>query len=379
MSETKFNKTLVRSVILGAAALLIAIFIFKRLSKKEDASDVKISFRSKLVNVEPFIGTSVPLTIEVNGRLKASERMELFAEVGGILQNRNFKAGTNFGAGQVIASIDQSEFLSQLKSQKSSFMGLISQSLPDLAIDYPKDYDKWKEFLAKLDPNAPLPSLPTIENQSVKQFLSGRNVISTYYQIQSQQERLRKYRIVSPYAGVLSETAIDPGTLVRIGQKLGTFVKLSGYELEAAVSKNDLKHLRVGNKVKLHSDELNKEYTGVVTRINDIINPTTQQISVFLTVNGAELREGVYLQAKIDGGTSTNAMQVNRKLLVEGSGIYCVLPDSTLHLQPIEVLNFSAEQAVITGVPANMQIAKEPISGAFEGMKVIPALATKAQ
>jgi multidrug efflux pump subunit AcrA (membrane-fusion protein) len=374
MSDTKFNKNLIRSIILGVAALLAGILISKLMGKKDAQSDVKISFRSKMVAVQPFQSGQIPLTIAVTGRLKASERMELFADVGGVLQNRNFKAGNKFTSGSIIASIDKSEFAAQLKAQKSTFMGLVSQSLPDLAMDYPQDYTKWKNFLGSIEPTAPLPPLPSFDNQSVKQFLAGRNIISTYYQIQSLQERLRKYNIIAPYSGVLTEATIDPGTLVRIGQKLGTYVKTGGYELEVAVSKNDLKFLKVGNKVTLHSEELNKDYIGTVSRINDIVNPATQQISVFLSVNGAELREGIYLAATINGGLASKSMIVNRKLFIDGNALYTVMPDSTLHLQPIEVLNFSEEKAVITGVPENTWITIEPVSGAFEGMKVVPTL-----
>lgn len=371
MSEPKFNKNLGRSIILGAVALLVGFIALKQLGKEETKNAPKISFRSKAVDVEVVKLSDIPVNIEVSGRLKARNRLELYSEVSGVLKSSNFRAGSKFAANQTIASIDDSEFRAQLKAQKSTFMGLISQSLADISLDYPDDYETWKTFLQNIDPNKPLPKLPSLSNQQLKQFISGKNILSNYYAIQSQEVRLRKHHISAPYSGVLSETSIDPGTLVRVGQKLGTFTQQGGYELEASVSKTDLAYLKIGSKVSLFSEEFNKTYPGVVSRINTIIDPGTQLVSVFLNVNSPDLYEGSYLVAKISGGTATNSLKIRRNLLVD-NGIYIVQEDSTLHLQSVEIVNYLGESAIIKGLKNGNIVPTQTISGAFEGMKVIP-------
>ena len=371
MSEPKFNKNLIRSILLGLLVLVIGFLVSKQLAKTDTKNDPKISFRTKSVEVEAVKLKDIPVSIEVSGRLKAKNRLELYSEVSGILKSSTFRAGTRFAANQTIASIDDSEFKAQLKAQKSTFMGVISQSLADISLDYPNDYEAWKTFLQEIDPNKPLPSLPNLSNQQLKQFISGRNILSNYYSIQSQEVRLQKHRITAPYSGVLSETSIDPGTLVRAGQKLGTFTQQGGYELEASVSKNDLAYLKIGNKVSLYSDEFDKTYVGVVSRINSIIDPATQLVGVFLNVSSPDLHEGSYLQAKISGGIAQQALQIKRSLIIE-NGIYVVKADSTLHLQPIDIVNFLGEFAIVKGVQEGSYIPVSAISGAFEGMKVLP-------
>lgn len=372
MSEEKFNKNLVRSLLIGAGIIGIGFLGKSLLSSKDAKVEPKISFRSKLVETTQAAPSAIPVNITVSGRLQATNRMELFAEVSGILKNRTFQSGQSFGRGQSIATIDDSEYRAQLTAARSTFMGLLSQSLADISLDYPAEASKWQNFLQAIKPYQSLPALPSIENQQLKQFLSGRNILGNYYTIQSQEVRLNKYRITAPYNGQLSEAAIDPGTLVRAGQKMGTFVQQGGYELEASVTRNDLNFLKKGSKVKLKSTELNQEYIGTVSRINGTINPTTQLVSVFLTVSGKELKEGMYLNATINAGTANNALEVDRNTLIDGKAIYTVTEDSTLVLMPVEVITFAEEKAIVKGIAEGTLIPLTQVSGAFEGMKVVP-------
>lgn len=374
MGKLKFNKNLVRSILLGIAAILIGVFVKGQLEKKDTKATPKISFRSKSVVVSPAELKTIPMQLEVNGRLKATNRMELFSEVSGVLKNNNFKSGQRFNRGQVIARIDDSEYRSQIIAARSTFMGVLSQSLADISLDYPEEADKWNAYLASISPNKSLPQLPTISSSQLKQFLSGRNILSNYYSIKSQEVRLNKYTITAPYAGVLSETSIDPGTLVRVGQKLGSFIQQNSYELEAAVAQNNLGFLRKGSKVSLRSKDLNKTFTGTVSRINSAINPSTQLTSVFLTVSGKELKEGLYLDAIIDAGVAQEALEVDRNTLIDGKAIYTVTKDSMLSILPVKVLSFLEEKAIINGVPSNTWIPVNQLTSAFEGMKVVPQI-----
>lgn len=371
MSKFILNKTLTRSIILGVGIILIAAFINKRLSNAAPKQGPKISFRDKVVDVVKAEPSSIDVKIKVSGRLQSTKRMEIYSEVTGVLTNQNFKAGNRFGTGQVVAAIDNREFSAQLKAQKSAYLGLLSQALPDITIDYPENAEAWKNFISNIDPSKPLPPLPEVNNQQLKQFLSSRNILTNYYTIIGQQERLNKHTITAPYSGVLSEVLIDPGTLVRAGQKIGTYVQQGSYELEASLSKQDLEHLSLGKKVQLRSDESDKVYTGVISRINSVIDPNTQMMSAFLTVQGEGLREGLYLTAVIDGGTVNDALKVKRNLITDGR-IFSVQSDSTLKLLDIKVMNYDQDMAIITGVEEGTLLPTQMVSGGFEEMKIIP-------
>jgi multidrug efflux pump subunit AcrA (membrane-fusion protein) len=242
-----------------------------------------------------------------------------------------------------------------------------------MAVDYPDAYPSWKSFAASIRSDASLPSLPTIANDQLRQYLSVRNILPSYYNIQSQEERLKKYVIKAPYSGILSEAMVDPGTMVRAGQKIGTYVNRAAYELEASLSLNDLNYLKTGSKVRLNTEQKDQSYIGTLSRVNTVVDPLTQMVSAFLRVEGQELREGLYLQAEILGGVAENAYEVKRQML-QGTQLYLVGRDSSLYLKEVEIISFNGENAIIRGLESGDMMPVRMVPGAFEGLKVIPEI-----
>ena len=79
------------------------------------------------------------------------------------------------------------------------------------------------------------------------------------------EEHYQKFRISAPFTGVLTEANVNPGTLIRTGQKLGEFIDPSVYELEVAVNKSYSELLKVGKEVTLTNIDHTKTWKGKVT------------------------------------------------------------------------------------------------------------------
>lgn len=373
----KGNKTLVRSIIIGVIAIFVSVFISKRLSAPKSAAPTKMSFREATVPVKPAQWGVHQAAIATSGRVKALNRFEIFAEVSGNLLNNSFRAGTSFRKGQVIVQIDDREFAAQLKAQKSAFMGLLSQVLPDISIDFNAQHKSWSDFAAKTDVDKDLPALPAISDSKLKAFLSGRNVLNQYYAIKSQEVRLSKHQIIAPYDGVLSEASIQPGSLVRVGQRLGLFLQPNAYELEAAVPQSDLDKMRIGSNMQLLT-ESGTPVLGQVARVNSSIDPQTQLVKVYLTLKGNSIREGQYLELTANGSTFAKSMKIPRTWLSDRNTIFGVKSqDSTLFEIPIKVEAIDNDEVIVSGYEEGIWILQRAVAGAFEGMKVVPQLPKK--
>ena len=61
---------------------------------------------------------------------------------------------------------------------------------------------------------------------------------------------------------------INPGTLVRQGQKLGEFTSTESFEMEASVGAREVGRLREGQTVILKSEIISGEFEGRIQRIN---------------------------------------------------------------------------------------------------------------
>lgn len=360
------------SIIAAIAVLVLSVVISKRLGKKKLKEAIFTEKQARLVNVIRVKNTTIPANILVTGKLTAAKRIELFAEVNGLLLNNNFKEGVSFSSGNNIAVIDDAEARAQIKAQKATFLALVTQSLADLSIDYPDDYKIWKQFQEKISFENALPAIPESNNAQVKSFLSGRNIYTNYFNIKSQELRLAKYKIVAPFSGVLANTAIDPGALVRVGQKMGEFINTSAYELEAPISLSDIEFVKIGDKVQLGSNDIEGTWIGTIIRINEKLDATSQSLMLYIQVQGNTLREGMFLNASIKAKPITNAIEIPRKLLFEGNKLYVLQNDSLLKLTEVNVVRFNKDKAVVIGVPENTTLLGQAVPGSYDNMVVKP-------
>ena len=236
-------------------------------------------------------------------------------------------------------------------------------------MDYPQVFGKWQTFLANFDINKSVPPLPEMSTEKEKYFISGRGILTNYYTVKNLEQRLAKYTIVAPFNGVLTEALVTEGTLVRSGQKLGEFINTNDYELEVAISKTYSDLLNVGEVVELKSIDRNKSYQGKVTRINGRVDLASQTITAFIEVKDPDLREGMYLEAHLKAKEETDAIEVNRSLLLETDQIF-VVRDSVLDLVPVKPVYFSDSKVVLKDVPDGLTILSKPVMGAYSGMLV---------
>ena len=359
------------SILLGILLIAGAFMGYKKLanSKKEKKHVVKKIV--KIAQTEVVENSTIPLVITTSGTLKAKDKIDLFTEVQGILLrgNKNFKAGTYFSIGETMLRINSEEFSANLRAQKSNFYSVLTAMMPDLQLDFPDVYPKWQSYLSNFDMQKSLAKLPETTSDKEKYFITGRKVLSSYYSVKNAEARLSKYRITAPFSGVLSNAMVNTGTLIRPGQKLGTLVNTSAYELEVNINTQYSDLLQKGNKVSLQNLEHTKEWTGIVSRINPIIDASTQTLKVYITLKDKSLREGMYLEANLPVKSITDAYEVQRKLLVDDTKLF-IVKDSILSLQTINTVFFKEKTVVVKGLVDGQLVLKQAIPGAYEGMKV---------
>ncbi len=361
----------IRQIAITLVILGIGVAGFMFMKSQEKVEDRRTDKARPYVRTLIVENGTVPSTISITGRLVAREKISVIAEVMGTLKESNkvFKEGVAYSKGEVMLSIDANEFKMNLLAQKSAFLNLLTQMMPDLKIDYSSSASKWDEYVNVFELEKPLAPLPEADGQE-KFFLSSRNVYQQYYAIKSLEERLAKYDITAPFNGAVTVSNVYPGMTVPAGQMLGEFLNPSSFEIETAVPAGDMKFVKMGDKVNLGSTELGKNWEGKVVRISDKIDPATQSVKIFVAVQGSGLREGLYLSGEIHSGTFENAYELPRKLLVDDSMVFTVKNDTMLSKQEVEIVKVNRGSVVIKGLNDNTVLLNENMSGAFDGMLV---------
>lgn len=357
--------------VLGIVLILVSFFLAKVIVDSKKVFKPRSEKVVKTVFTEVVENKTIPIVVTANGNLTAKQRVELYAEVQGVFRrgNKLFKEGQSYRQGETIISIDAEEYAASVQSAKSNLYNELTSIMPDLRLDYPDFYPKWQSYLNGFDLSKSTPALPEMNSESERFFISGRGILTSYYNVKNLEQRLSKYRIVAPFTGVLTEALVTEGTLVRAGQKLGEFINPGIYELEVSVSKSFSDLLKVGESVELTNLNDSETYTGKVTRINGRVDQASQTIKAYIEVDNDKLREGMYLEANLDAKKEENAIEIDRGLLLEGNKIF-VVRDSVLDLIDVKPVYFSEKSVVLKDVPDGMTIMSKPLIGAYTGMAV---------
>ncbi len=357
--------------VLGVLIIVASVFVAKMIIDSKTNSRPQVEKVVKTVFAEQIQNGKIPIVVPANGNLKAKNRLELYSEVQGVFRggNKLFRPGQKYRKGETIIRIDASEYRANVQSAKSNLYNQLTSIMPDLRLDYPDIYPKWQAYLSGFDMGKTTPALPEMTSEKEKFFISGRGILTTYYNVKNMEQRLSKYRISAPFTGILTDALVTEGTLIRAGQKLGEFINTGVYELEVSISKDFSDLLKIGEQVALTNLDKTKNYVGRVTRINGNVDLATQTIRAFIEVKDGNLREGMYLEANLNAKEETNAIEIDRNLLLENNRIF-IVRDSILDIIDVNPVYFSDTKVVLKEIPDGTTILSKPLMGAYTGMLV---------
>ncbi len=357
--------------VIGIFLIIASVFTAKSLIDNKKKPKPVVKKVVKTVFTDTVKNKTINISIPANGILVAKNRIELYSEVQGLFNGGSnlFKPGQTFKKGQALLRINANEYYASVQSSKSNLYNEIAAIMPDLRLDFPEVFTKWQTYLNNFDLKKTTPELPEITSNKENYFITGRGIISTYYNVKNLEQRLAKYNIYAPFNGIVTEALVTKGSLVRNGQKLGEFIDSSVYEMEVAISKSFANLLKVGESVTLNNLDKTETYTGKVSRVNGKIDATSQTITAFIEVRHKALKEGQYLEAVLDAKNEANAIEIDRNLLLDNNQIY-VLKDSLLDVINVKPIHFSETKMVLKNVPNSTIILKRPVPGAYAGMLV---------
>ena len=354
------------AILIGAVVLNNVLAGMKEPPKEEPPSDFVVPV--KVLAVSNITETA---DVSINGRIISQRKFDVFTEVNGRLipTTKEFKNGVSFSKGDVLLQMDDTDVRMNLVSSRSAFQTLLNSLLADLKIDYSNNFELWQSFILQLDPAKILSELPAVTDVKLKGFLVSRNVYNQYYAIKGQEAQLAKFTVTAPFDGVVNQASINPNTILRAGQRVGVFVDPTNYELEAGISLSLNDRISIGNTVQLHSNDVKGRWKGVVSRKSESLDPSTQNLKVYINVKGSNLFEGAYLNGIIMGQSLDSAISIPRYLIVNNNQVY-VLNDDKLGLTTVDIIHENRDSMLVSGLADGIELVNQVVPGAHEGMKV---------
>ncbi|MBU0560417.1 MAG: efflux RND transporter periplasmic adaptor subunit [Bacteroidetes bacterium] len=300
-------------------------------------------------------------TINTSGRMYSFEKIELYAEVSGVLNqdSSQFRPGKTFSKGEILLSIDDNVYKNSLYAQKSSLLNQLTLLLPALKFDFPQEYAKWNEYLSNYNITNSLRNLPIINSEREKYYIASNNIFKLFYDIKSMEATFGKYSIPAPYDGVVTQANINPGTLVRNGQKLGEFINTNLFEMEAAVKISELSLIEKGTKVSLKSNGSGKIIDGKVVRVNQTIDKESQSVKIYIQSGDKRIKDGMFFIVEIKAKDKTKSAKVPQNA-INNNQVKIQLNNSEKIVE-VEIVDRDPSYFYVAGLEDNSTVIMEKL------------------
>lgn len=356
-------------VVIGIAVAVSAFLMKNQAQPKKSTEDEQLLY----VKVDTIVSKKMHPSMDYEGRIHSYETVALSSEVSGRIMEGKvpFKEGQSFDKGELLIQIYSEDTRAALTSGKSNFLRTLSSILPDLKIDFPDEYQKWKAFFDAIDVKGDLPPLPEINSEQEQVFLASRGVLSEYYTLQQQEINLTKYNIYAPFDGAFQSVTQQVGAIANPGATLATVVRTDKLEAVIPIPPEDARWVQPGIEVTLSGNN-GFSQQGKVTRVADFLDASTQSVNVYVQYMPTELRRfkvGEFVEATFQISKKVDGFTIPREALLDGKSVYTV-EEQRLQKKPVKVLRKMEDYVVLSGLKDESQVVVESLVDVSVGQKV---------
>ena len=228
----------------------------------------------------------------LSGNLQAAEQATVRAQIGGTVLQTLVDEGSRVSQGALLARIDDRTIRDNYLSARSAVTS--AQSNAEVA-------------QRNLERNERLSTAGAIAERDLESSRSQNvaaqsQLADAKARLTLQEKQLADAQIRAPFNGIVSRRQVSGGDVVQPGGEMFTVVDPSTMRLEAAVPANQLAAIKIGSPVSFSvSGYPDRAFTGKITRINPIADPTTGQVRVVVSVpnSGNNLVGGLFAEGRV--------------------------------------------------------------------------------
>ncbi len=365
-------------IIIGLAYGIMKFLI----AQKEEPPTRRVIETTRFVQAEKVVYGTVISPVFEPGRMSSVAEIILSAEASGKIEQGDIplKNGATFHKGDIVFSVYKDEAALALKAKKSQFLNTLALMLPDISIDYP-DYEKvFMHFFSSIDMSAPLPAFPKVDNEKLTIFLASKNVLSSFYESPKDQLQLNRHVIRAPFDGILTDVFMEVGAYTNTGGAIARAVRTDVLELEVPLIRADAVWIKIGDPVKINSDNRSYSWDGVVIRKSQVVDENTQSQRVYVKVknqNNQQVLAGEFLSATFPGRPIENVMEIPRNSVFNSNEVF-VVKEKRLVKMPINIVKVNTRTLLFFGLEEGDTLVVQPLINVFEGTEVITSLEKKS-
>ncbi len=363
-------------VILFSVFLVISALIYVpiAMNKKEYSKSIKEESKTVFLPIDTVQNSLHTITLSSYGQVSPITELMISFEVQGKLieGKQRLKPGVKFSKGTILYKVDRQELALTIAARKTSLAGMVAQSMPEIAMDYPSEAKKWETFMFSLNPNKLLPQLPEFSNSKERLFWTTRNMLTEYYNILSLENRMEKYDYFAPFSGTVIEVYAEPGSIVNPGVQVAKIARTGEFELKVPVALEDLESYEAQKVATFTNSDGKLIGNGRILRVSDVVNQRTQSADVYYSVkpvDKSKVYNGMYLNVTIDRQVEKSIMPLPRTAV--NNGIVYILKDNQVFAKEIDVVASIPDTIYVKGLSDGEQVVLEDFGKPSKDIKYI--------
>lgn len=276
------------------------------------------------------------VVVALTGTVNVTAYVDLAPQVGGRVMSvsESVRAGASFEAGEVLFQIDPRDYEVAVTRARSA----LAQARSNFA-QVQAEADVAREEWDRLYPGQPITPLAAREPQ---QEAARSQLLSAQADLQQAQLNLERTTMSLPFAGRVTQSRLEAGTLVSAGQPYGQAYDYEAVEIVAPISPSDL--ARVGEArgaaVRLSLEAGGPDFNGRIERIGARLDERTRFIDLFINPEreGEAMQPGLFAEVRIQGPLLEDVM-ILPGAAVAGLDEVRLVEDGVIVAERIEVLD----------------------------------------
>ena len=268
-------------------------------------------------------------TIESVGELTSPQTTEVNSENMGKITYLNIPEGKEVFAGHVLAKIDDSTNVAEVKVAKAKLQNA---------------RENFKRMQALKNEGAV--SQQILDN-ATEQLQTAEGELERVGSLQN------KASIVAPYTGVLSLRKISLGAFIDSGDPVVRISQINPLQIVFSLPEQYIAQVKNDQNVKFTVSGSPKEYAAKVTVIDPYIDPATRSVQIKAIVPNPkrELLPGRFANVSLEVLSIPDAILIPEEALIQDSDkkqVAVVLPDHTVSLREVTVSKWDKDSVLIS-------------------------------
>ncbi len=298
--------------------------------------------------------------IETSGTVKARTVSIIASRMMGTITSVKVREGDRVQAGQVLATVDDSDVVQKVKAAEKAVEAAKQQkSLADIT------YERYKTLH---DDRA-------LTGQELDQVATQKKVAESEYERSQAMLKEAKVHhgftsIVAPFAGSITERRAEQGNMAVPGMPLFTLEDTSGYRIDAYLDERYVGTVKRGMQAVITIGSLQREVPGTVSEVVPSVDPSTRTFLVKIAVSNEGLRNGSYAKVSIAAGKRDRLLVPGKAVVERGqlSGLYTVGSDSIITYRLVRKgRTYGDKVEILSGVNPGERIIVEGVEQAVDG------------